>query len=65
MKTTLFLLALAGTALSSLAEPRDYYCDSDNCARAVTGTRKGPEAVSTHRADCVSYMQVTVDSDGE
>jgi len=55
-----FLLILPFTAvLGGLVERNTPGCDSDNCARAVTGTRLGAAAVSTHMADCESYQQVT------
>ncbi|KAM7190055.1 phospholipase A2 [Naviculisporaceae sp. PSN 640] len=35
-------------------------CHADNCARAVTGTHRGSQAVATARADCSSFMKTTV-----
>jgi hypothetical protein len=62
MKTAVILLALVGTAFSAVAEPRDSdRCNADNCARAVTGTRFASPVISSHRADCTSFMQVTID----
>jgi hypothetical protein len=68
MKTALILLALVGTALSGIVERWDNdndQCNADNCARAVTGTRFPSPVIASHKADCTSFMQVTVDSDNE
>lgn len=48
------LLAMVQAVLSAS-------CDSNNCARAVTGSRTGkmPD-VTSRRADCSSYMLATV-----
>lgn len=35
-------------------------CNADNCARAVTGTRYAADVQASHRADCSSFMSVTV-----
>jgi hypothetical protein len=66
MKFSLVLLALAGTALSSVVQRNDGPpgCNGNNCARAVTGTRFAAPVQSQHRADCSSFMLVTVDPDG-
>ena len=55
------VLLLATTALGGLVEQRNGKpgCDSDNCARAVTGTRLGPATAASHVADCISFQQVT------
>ncbi|KAH8901662.1 hypothetical protein GQ53DRAFT_790105 [Thozetella sp. PMI_491] len=34
-------------------------CNDDNCARAVTGTRRGPSFSSTAQSDCAAFMVVT------
>lgn len=34
-------------------------CNADNCARAVTGTRRGDPFVSSAMADCNSAMHHT------
>lgn len=55
---TVFLFATA--ALGGLLERNGKPgCDSDNCARAVTGTRLGAAAVTSHVNDCKSFQQVT------
>ncbi|KAJ2973054.1 hypothetical protein NQ176_g6815 [Zarea fungicola] len=35
-------------------------CNADNCARAVTGTRRGDAFVTSAKADCSSFMTKTV-----
>jgi len=35
-------------------------CAADNCARAVTGTQKGPLFQATAKQDCSSFFQATV-----
>ncbi|KAH0541398.1 hypothetical protein FGG08_004162 [Glutinoglossum americanum] len=35
-------------------------CNGDNCARAVTGTRLGPEGISRRMTDCVDFLRVTI-----
>ncbi|EJP67876.1 small secreted protein [Beauveria bassiana ARSEF 2860] len=35
-------------------------CNADNCARAVTGTRRGDDFVSSAQGDCSRFMQKTV-----
>lgn len=51
-------LKLAALALvpSALA----WECEPDNCARAVTGTRRGDAFVTSAQGDCSSYMSKTV-----
>ncbi|XWX02404.1 hypothetical protein V2A60_010441 [Cordyceps javanica] len=34
-------------------------CNADNCARAVTGTRRGELAVTQAQSDCSQFMQKT------
>ena len=58
MKLSLFLIHVAA-AMGGLVERNKPGCDSDNCARAVTGTRLGAVAVASHVADCVSFQQLT------
>ncbi|KAJ9667101.1 hypothetical protein H2201_002620 [Coniosporium apollinis] len=53
------VLTLAGFSIASLA-PRQGGCSADNCARAVTGTRRGDPARSSARADCSSFFARTV-----
>ncbi|EON70097.1 hypothetical protein W97_09363 [Coniosporium apollinis CBS 100218] len=53
------LLTLTGVSFASLA-PRQGGCSADNCARAVTGTRRGDVAQSSARADCSSFFARTV-----
>jgi hypothetical protein len=40
-------------------------CRADNCARAVTGTRRGPNFPATARSDCASFLAVTVTAGSE
>ncbi|KAM7213327.1 phospholipase A2 [Rhypophila decipiens] len=54
----LALLALPLTPLVSATGGGG--CHADNCARAVTGTHRGPQAVATAKADCSSFMKQTV-----
>lgn len=35
-------------------------CNADNCARAVTGTRRGAAFETSARADCSRFMTKTV-----
>jgi hypothetical protein len=60
MKLNFFLIipftAVLGGVFERSGKPG---CDSDNCARAVTGTRLGPVTAASHVADCVSFQQVT------
>ncbi|KAH8789185.1 hypothetical protein BGZ57DRAFT_949931 [Hyaloscypha finlandica] len=60
MKLNFFLIipftAVLGGVFERNGKPG---CDSDNCARAVTGTRLGPVTATSHVADCVSFQQVT------
>ena len=58
MKLTFFIIHIAA-ALGGLVDRNKPGCDSDNCARAVTGTRLGPVTAAQHVADCVSFQQVT------
>ncbi|KAK8045509.1 hypothetical protein PG993_005533 [Apiospora rasikravindrae] len=62
MKSVLITAALLPLALAAAAfEPRNNNgCNDDNCARAVTGTRRGPESMSAFRQDCTSFMTATV-----
>lgn len=34
-------------------------CNPDNCANAVTGTRRGPAFSTTAKSDCSSFMTTT------
>jgi hypothetical protein len=35
-------------------------CNADNCARAVTGTIRGPAAQSSAKKDCESFFRTTL-----
>jgi hypothetical protein len=59
MKLNFFLIIPFTAVLGGVFERNKPGCDSDNCARAVTGTRLGAVAVSSHVADCLSFQQVT------
>lgn len=69
MKSTLLLLALVSGSIATFFHvrltPDNDKCNANNCARAVTGTRGGAAAASTHSVDCKKNMKVTVDSDNE
>jgi hypothetical protein len=58
MRPQIFLLSLASGALGSVLGLGK--CFNDNCARAVTGTRYPSAVQSQHRADCSSFMIITV-----
>ncbi|KAK8068826.1 Phospholipase A2 [Apiospora phragmitis] len=62
MKSVLITAALLPLALAAAAlEPRNNNgCNADNCARAVTGTRRGPASISAFKQDCTSFMSATV-----
>ncbi|KAK7942503.1 uncharacterized protein PG986_011616 [Apiospora aurea] len=62
MKSVLITAALLPLALAgAVFEPRNNNgCNADNCARAVTGTRRGPESMSSFRQDCTSFLSTTV-----
>jgi len=47
----LFSASLVGTVLA---------CDSNNCARAITGTRTKSPVLTSRAADCSNYMTTTV-----
>src|SRR5262245_53059992 len=53
--SSIFALLCASLQLASAANG----CDDDNCARAVTGTRRGSGFSSTAQSDCTSFMVVT------
>jgi hypothetical protein len=59
MKLNFFLIVPFTAVLGGVFERNTPGCDSDNCARAVTGTRLGPVTAASHVADCVSFQQVT------
>jgi hypothetical protein len=46
------------TASPVLAKCRSV-CHAENCARAVTGTRQGPEFTSMAKSDCSSFVVTT------
>ncbi|KAK6846337.1 hypothetical protein PG987_001525 [Apiospora arundinis] len=62
MKSVLITAALLPLAFAAAAfEPRNNNgCNSDNCARAVTGTRLGSASVSAYKQDCTSFLLGTV-----
>ncbi|KAK8084419.1 hypothetical protein PG997_005690 [Apiospora hydei] len=63
MKSVLITAALLPLASAgAVFKPRNNNngCNADNCARAVTGTRRGPESMSSFRQDCTSFMSTTV-----
>ncbi len=45
-----------GATLGALEMRSPAPCYADNCARAVTGTRRGPSHPVTASIDCVSYF---------
>lgn len=47
-------------ALALLPAALAWECEPDNCARAVTGTRRGPDFSNTAKSDCTSFMDKTV-----
>ncbi|KAK2757461.1 AAA family ATPase [Colletotrichum kahawae] len=55
MKYQVYLAAAA--AAFGLA---DAQCNANNCARAVTGTRLGPQTQASRRADCSSFQRTTI-----
>lgn len=57
MRVSLAILAyLAQTGLASIQKRA---CVADNCARAVTGTRRGPSHTLTASSDCSSFLHET------
>jgi hypothetical protein len=58
-------LYVLGTALfyPIAASAASRGCNADNCARAVTGTRRGEGHVASAKADCSSYLATTVLAD--
>ncbi|MCJ1242837.1 hypothetical protein MMC30_000032 [Trapelia coarctata] len=64
MKFLLGLLALAACTFATYDNDGDDDhkpgCNSNNCARAVTGTRFPTSVQSAHRTDCSSFMKVVV-----
>ncbi|OAA77108.1 hypothetical protein LEL_06792 [Akanthomyces lecanii RCEF 1005] len=53
-------LGLAVLALLPSALATDGSCNADNCARAVTGTRRGDAFVTSAQADCSAFQQKTI-----
>ncbi|KAK3386483.1 hypothetical protein B0H63DRAFT_467850 [Podospora didyma] len=53
-------LALLITGSLLVATARAAGCAADNCARAVTGTRRGAAAQASAKADCNSFMAKTI-----
>lgn len=64
MKTSLiFALAFAQAVFGAAnVAKRAGSCAADNCARAVTGTRKGTAGLVTATSDCRSFVAQTVAS---
>ncbi|KAL2065716.1 hypothetical protein VTL71DRAFT_3386 [Oculimacula yallundae] len=56
MKSFTTLLSIAYGASVAIAAA----CNADNCARAVTGTRRGIIAQSSAKEDCSSFLKATV-----
>ena len=52
---------LAGLLSSTVAAAG---CSNDNCARAVTGSRRGETFVTSAQADCTSFMVQTITAPG-
>ncbi|KAJ3497659.1 hypothetical protein NLG97_g1730 [Lecanicillium saksenae] len=50
-------VALTLSALASVGYGNE--CNPDNCANAVTGTRRGPAFSTTAKSDCSSFMTTT------
>ncbi|ATY60167.1 hypothetical protein A9K55_005499 [Cordyceps militaris] len=55
MQTFIGLVALALLPSALAAE-----CAADNCARAVTGTRRGDPFVTQAQSDCSHFQQKTI-----
>ncbi|KAI8300334.1 S-antigen protein [Colletotrichum sp. SAR11_240] len=55
MKYQVYLVAAAAAFGAA-----DAQCNANNCARAVTGTRLGPQTQASRRADCSSFQRTTV-----
>ncbi|KAJ6780384.1 hypothetical protein PWT90_03528 [Aphanocladium album] len=54
--TRFLVLAALAIVPSALA----WECEPDNCARAVTGTRRGDAFVTGAKSDCSKFMDKTV-----
>ncbi|KAG5924711.1 hypothetical protein E4U42_004562 [Claviceps africana] len=54
------ILCLAAAGIAGALEARKPHCGGDNCARQVTGTRKGLTPLSSRKADCSSFMRTTI-----
>ncbi|KAH7397881.1 hypothetical protein BKA64DRAFT_51692 [Cadophora sp. MPI-SDFR-AT-0126] len=60
MSLLLILLTLTPFSLASIdTTPNPTKCYADNCARAVSGTRSGPDHLKTASADCSSALVIT------
>ncbi|KAG5957949.1 hypothetical protein E4U57_001649 [Claviceps arundinis] len=59
MKVSVFL-SFATAAVAGILDARKGHCGGDNCARQVTGTRKGLGPLSSRKADCSSFMRTVV-----
>ncbi|KAG5944206.1 hypothetical protein E4U59_007507 [Claviceps monticola] len=59
MKVSVFL-SFATAAVAGILDARKGHCGGDNCARQVTGTRKGLEPLSSRKEDCSSFMRTVV-----
>ncbi len=53
-------LGLVALALLPAALATEGTCNADNCARAVTGTRRGDAFVTSAQGDCSAFQQKTV-----
>ncbi|PVH84196.1 hypothetical protein DL98DRAFT_84081 [Cadophora sp. DSE1049] len=60
MSLLLILLTLTHLTLAAIdTTPNPTKCYADNCARAVSGTRSGPDHLKTASADCSSALVIT------
>ncbi|KAG5980689.1 hypothetical protein E4U55_003771 [Claviceps digitariae] len=59
MKASVILSFAAASVVGAL-EARKKHCGGDNCARQVTGTRKGLTPLSSRKADCSNFMRTTI-----
>ncbi|KAG6009466.1 hypothetical protein E4U21_002381 [Claviceps maximensis] len=59
-KAASILLSLVVTGAAAALEARKGHCGGDNCARQVTGTRKGLIPLSSRKEDCSNFMRTTI-----
>jgi hypothetical protein len=57
------LCLLLSPLVAAEAASKSGECNADNCARAVTGTRRGDPHIPSARADCSSFLATTVLAD--